>query len=387
MTDLKTAQLLLCDLVSIPSPSGGEGRIVDWLETWAADRGITSRRVPAENGRDSLVLGASRSPVLAICAHVDTITPTWPDATTPVVDGDLVRGLGSVDDKGGVVACLLAAAALKDSGVDLDAIPAVFAFSVDEETGGSGSRSLAIDLQPRFAIALEGTELNPGIAECGDLEAIITVHGKSAHGSMGELGDNAVHRAANLITHLDELGLDSFTHPLLGSSRASVNEISTGAGMNVVPDACHLRLDIKLVPGQDLAATIRQVDEFAAGFNATVAMVEGTEPFELPPDSPLLASLEEARTAETGEEPEHLGVPAWTDAHNFVDFGGSEALVFGPGAFDTAHTPEEFIDATQIVSCARIFRSLVKPEMIERMAAAPPRTDRPRFLRTTPTTT
>lgn len=382
--ELEEAKALLVDLISIYSPSGGEGRIIDRLEGMAANYGLSTRRVASENGRDSLVLGASRNPVIAIVAHVDTITPTWDGATTATVDGSIVKGLGAVDDKGGVVACLLAAIRLKEAGKDLDEIPVVFAFAVDEETGGSGSRSLAIHLAPRYAIALEGTELHPGTVECGDLEAMIRVHGVSAHGSRRDLGENAVHSAARMITELSRLGLGEFTHPLLGESEASVNEITTGGGMNVVPDKCTFKLGIRMVPGQDLRATLARVEEFAARYGATVEMIEGTAPFELPAESPLLSRITDAVACICGEVREPIGVPAWTDAHNFVDFGGSEAIVFGPGGFETAHTPAEQIDVTEIVECSKVFVDLLSPESIGALQAAAPRTDPARYRKTTP---
>ena len=381
---LGIARELLAGLISIPSPSGGEGRIVDHLEGWAGDNGLSSRRVPAENGRESLVVGSHPEPVLAIVAHVDTITATWPDATTPRAEGNLIHGLGAVDDKGGVVACMMAALAFSEAGGDLDQVPACFAFAVDEETGGSGSRSLAVELSPRFMIALEGSELRPGIAECGDLEALVHVHGVSAHGSLGELGENAVHAAADLISGLPDLGLTAHTHPLLGESRASVNEINTGNGMNVVPDECTLNLQVKIVPGQDLLETIRQVEEYCAGFNATVQMIEGTVPFELPAGSALLEAVDRETERVTGSRPERIGVPAWTDAHNFVDFGGSEAMVFGPGSIESAHTSEEHIDVTEIVECSRIFAGLLSTENITSMLSAPPRADTARYRKATP---
>lgn len=383
-TELGIARELLAELISIPSPSGGEGHIIDHLESWAETNGLSSRRVPAENGRESLVVGAHPDPVLAVVAHVDTITATWPDATTPRASGNVMHGLGAVDDKGGVVACMMAALSFREAGGDLDRVPASIAFAVDEETGGSGSRSLAVELSPRFMIALEGSGLRPGIAECGDLEALVHVHGVSAHGSLGELGENAVHTAAELISGLPDLGLSAHTHPLLGESRANVNEINTGDGMNVVPDICTLKLQIKLVPGQDLSGTIRQVEEYCAGFNATVQMIEGTVPFELPADSALLEAVELETERVTGSRPERIGVPAWTDAHNFVDFGGSEAMVFGPGSIETAHTSDEHIDVTQVVECSRIFAGLLSPENMTSMLAAPPRTDPARYRKVEP---
>jgi len=377
--ELGEARSLLADLISIYSPSGGEGPVIDHLEAWARERGFTCRRVPAENGSESLVLGACPDPVLAIVAHVDTITPTWPGATDPRCEGNVVHGLGAVDDKGGVVACMMAAVAFEEAGGDLDGSSVVFAFAVDEETGGSGSRSLAIDLTPRFAIALEGSELRPGIAECGDLECLVHVGGVSAHGSLAELGDNAVHSAAELIAGLPSLKLAKHRHPLLGDSQVNVNEINTGEGMNVVPDRCTLRMQVKLVPGQDLHETRRLVSDYCAGHGGAVQMIEGTVPFELPAESPLLAVVNEATAAVTGEVPEAIGVPAWTDAHNFVDFGGSEAMVFGPGSIETAHTPREHIDVSQVAACARIFVKLLEPENVAAMSAAPARRTHPRY--------
>lgn len=377
--ELEEATSLLSGLVSIYSPSGGEGRIVDHIEQLCQADGLSVRQVPAEVGRDSLVLGACREPVLAIAAHLDTITPTWPDATIPRVEDGVLHGLGSVDDKGGVAACLLAARWLAREGTDLDDLPAVFAFPVDEESGGSGSRSLAIDLSPRFAIALEGTGLSVGTVECGDLEALVHVRGVSAHGSLVELGENAAHSAASLIASLDELDFSSHVHPVLGPSLASVTEVATGDGMNVVPDICTLRLRIRLVPGQNLDATISEVEAFAARFRGQVQMVEGTVPFELPSNSPLRRAVDEATETVTGHRPEAIGVPAWTDAHNFVDFGGAEAMVFGPGSIETAHTPEERVELDQVVQCAKIFMRLLTSANLKAMASAAPRIDPARY--------
>ena len=38
------------------------------------------------------------------------------------------------------------------------------------------------------------------------------------------------------------------------------------------------------------------------------------------------------------------GMVAWTDAHNFVDLGGSQAVVFGPGHLRNAHREDEWVD-------------------------------------------
>ena len=134
-----------------------------------------------------------------------------------------------------------------------------------------------------------------------------------------------------------------------------------------------------MVPGQDLAGLISEVEEYAAGFGGDVQMIEGTVPLELAEDSPLRLAVDAATETVIGLRPETIGVPAWTDAHNFVDFGGSEAMVFGPGSIESAHTPAEHIELDQVVQCAKIFMQLLGRENLAAMAAAPPRPDPARY--------
>jgi acetylornithine deacetylase/succinyl-diaminopimelate desuccinylase-like protein len=352
------ARDLLAELVDIPSPSGSEGRVVDRIEEICAGWSIPVLRVRSELGRDSLVLGRAEDPALAIVAHVDTIAAPWPAQAR--VEGDVVHGLGAVDDKGGVVACLLAARDLVAAGEDLDALEVAFAFPVDEERGGSGSRTVALELAPRRAIALEATGLRVGTVETGDIDVWVHVRGRSAHGALTDVGENAIHGAVELISALPELSLDAHSHPLLGASQAEVGAIRGGTGFNTVPDSCSFQLQIRVVPGQDGDATLAALEGLAAEHSAIVEVVEMTEPFEAAPDSPMVAALEELTAEVAGDQRERIGVPAWTDAHNMVDFAGAEAVVYGPGDFSVAHLPEEHIDVNEVVECAQVFSRLAR---------------------------
>ncbi|HET6830565.1 MAG TPA: M20/M25/M40 family metallo-hydrolase [Solirubrobacterales bacterium] len=355
--ELAAARDLLAELVEIPSPSGSEGQIVARIESLCADWGLASKRVGSETGRDSLVVGTA-DPDLVIAAHVDTIDAPW--GAKARIEGDVVHGLGALDDKGGVVACLLAARALVRAGEDLDGLGVCFAFPVDEERDGAGSRALALALRPRYAIALEATGLATGAAEIGDVEAIVHLYGRSAHGALGELGDNAIDHAVAFINSLPGLGLDDHEHPLLGTSTHEVGSIAAGTGHNTIPDRCSVKIEVKVVPGQGSRTVVAALDALAAEHGGRVQLVEVTEPFETPPDSPLVLGLDAACRSATGCGSEPIGVPAWTDAHNFVAFGGAEAVVFGPGDFATAHTPDEHIDARQVVECAAAFAELAR---------------------------
>jgi acetylornithine deacetylase/succinyl-diaminopimelate desuccinylase-like protein len=50
---------------------------------------------------------------------------------------------------------------------------------------------------------------------------------------------------------------------------------------------------------------------------------------------------------------------AWTDAHNFVDVAGSQAVVFGPGHLRDAHRPDEHVSVSDVLTCASVLAELL----------------------------
>ena len=134
-----------------------------------------------------------------------------------------------------------------------------------------------------------------------------------------------------------------------------------GSELHVIPDVATTRIEIRVVPGGPTAAQIEsRLRALAAEHDADVELVEeSVEPFETDPGSPLLAALEEASVAVLGTAPARIGVPAWTDAHNFVDLAGSQAVVWGPGDFAVAHAEDESVDLREVVRAARVVQRLL----------------------------
>ena len=206
----------------------------------------------------------------------------------------------------------------------------------------------------------EGTELELGLAEAGFVEVWLHVRGRSVHGALREEGDNAIEKAARLVSAFHEHPDSSHEHPTLGRDIPMAQEIRGGASLNVVPDACDVHLDWRVVPeGPTAAEMLADTRELAAQSDAEVEIVEISEPFEMPADSPLARALGKAVERVRGRAPGTIGVIAWTDAHNFVELGGSTAVVFGPGHLRGAHRPDEHVDLRDVVTCARIFAELL----------------------------
>lgn len=129
--------------------------------------GVPLPAAGAYRGRANLVVsvaGRGRG-VLAFNSHVDTVAPHL----APRSEGEVVFGRGACDAKGQCVAMLGALRLLRKLHHHAAAIPPcdlLFQFVIDEEPGGNGSLSLALD--PRFGfdamVVLEptGLSVHPG---------------------------------------------------------------------------------------------------------------------------------------------------------------------------------------------------------------------------------
>lgn len=348
----------LTRLVGIYSPSGGEAEILAYLVERLASLDLPVDTVPTPGGHGNLIVGA-RSPELVLTAHVDTVVPTWPWAGEAEVRDGMLYGLGACDDKAGVAAGVLALLLAGEAGAAVETLPVAVALTVDEEVNGTGSIAVAEALRPRHVIALESTGLAPAVAEAGVVAGTAVVRGGSVHGSVPELGDNAIVKAARLVLGLDGASFTEVAHPLLGAALPCVEEISGGSPLYAVPDRARLRFDIRVVPGISATEIVAEVRALSAALDAEVEIEEAVDAFETPSGAVLVRALEASTRRVTGAVRPVAGVRAWTDAHNFAA-AGAECVVFGPGRLvGSAHQPDECVPLDDVATAARILADLV----------------------------
>ena len=203
---------------------------------------------------------------------------------------------------------------------------------------------MANALQPRSVIAGEPSRLEIGVAEAGFVDAICDVHGASAHGSFPERGDNAIEKAARLLLAVHDEPFTRAEHPLLGRNVPGALWIEGGGELHVVPDRARVRIEIRVVPGGPSAAEIEARLPRARGRARRRRRARGGERRAVRDRRATVRSVEALvrgrPSVSVGERPAQVGVPAWTDAHNFVDLAGSQAVVWGPGDFGLAHDAE-----------------------------------------------
>lgn len=112
-------------------------------------------------------------------------------------------------------------------------------------------------------VSSEATSLKLYCGHRGRAEMLITVYGRTSHGSAPWLGVNAIYKAIPLITRIkDELYPSLPKDSDLGQASVSLNIIECSPGaLSIVPDRCMLSLDRRTLPGETAASAMAQIQE------------------------------------------------------------------------------------------------------------------------------
>jgi succinyl-diaminopimelate desuccinylase len=384
------AAALLSELVAIESvnpalPGGGSGEagVAAYVEQYCRDLGLEVVRQDVLPGRQNVIvrLGVPHAArTLVLEAHMDTmvLSPmSRQEALHPAVREGRLYGRGACDTKGSLAAMLLALRAL----VPLrDTLPCevLLLGSVDEEVTFEGVRTFARTGVGRLGFATpvpplggavvgEPTLLQPIIAHKGIVRFRLQAHGRAAHTSTPERGENAIYTMLALIDglrHELEPVLARRTHPLLSPPTLTVSRIWGGVAVNVVPDSCTVEIDRRLNPGERVEDALREIDEALARVAARhqpPLRYTRHEPFvidyalETPPDAAVVRAALEACTEVLQQPVEPRGVPYGTDASKLWAIGGVPSIVLGPGDIAQAHAAGEYVELRQVVLATEIY--------------------------------
>jgi len=345
--------------------------LVRFVEDYLAQHGIASQLVPSADGAKASLyatIGPAAVPGVALSGHTDVVPvegQSWTSDPFVLTERDgRLYGRGSADMKG-FLACVLAA--VPDLLRRQLAVPIHIAFSYDEEVGCIGVRPLIAELgrrfvRPRLVIVGEPTSMGVVDSHKGPVRWHIDIKGRAAHSSMAPLGVNAISVAGKLIAELarieDELKAaprdDRFDPPY---ATLQITRIDGGTATNIVPVSCQLDLDVRALPGVDVAAIDRRLHAFA--HDACLPEMRRVAPEagidiaitnEVPPFAAGDASEAVALALHLAGQNETHAVSYATEAGLF-QAAGSPAVVIGPGDIAQAHAADEWIAKDQLEKC------------------------------------
>ncbi|MGH3691554.1 MAG: succinyl-diaminopimelate desuccinylase [Microbacterium sp.] len=337
----------ICD---IPSVSGDERTLADAIE--AAISPLAHLEVFRHGNTIVARTALGRAQRVAIAGHIDTV-PINANLPTRDIEIDGVPylwGRGTVDMKAGTAVQLKLAAELTDPAID---ITWMWYDNEEIEASKNGLGLLAAvrpDLfEADFAILGEPSngEVEGGCN--GTLRAIVRTSGVRAHSARAWIGENAIHRAAPVLTRLAEYrAKEVLVEGLLYRESLSAVRITGGVAGNVIPDACEVEVNYRFAPDKSAADAEAHLRGVLAGFDIDITdAAEGARPG-------LDAEIAKQFVAAVGAEPRPKY--GWTDVARFSALG-IPAVNYGPGDPHLAHHDEERVPLAQIDAVERGLRS------------------------------
>jgi acetylornithine deacetylase/succinyl-diaminopimelate desuccinylase-like protein len=368
------------------NPPGNETLAAELLRDYLEAAGVECNlyaRVPERANLVARIPGRGSGPSLALLSHTDVVlaeASEWerePFGGERV--GDEIWGRGALDMKGEVAASAVALATLAREGWrgggDL-----IFVAAADEEVGAGFGLQWLVEEHPDAVRA--DYSVNEGAGDrvelggkvlylCATAEKMsspfdLRVHGRSGHGAMPSIADNALVKAAPWIERLGAFEteprlipeVEGFLAALLGEvppasdALARAREVAPLAGeliepllamtvaptmahasdkRNIIPALCTITVDTRILPGQtpeEAEATIR------AWLGEGDYDLVNTERFggtRSPISGPLWDAVQSfVEAEEPGAVPAPICVAGFTDSHWMREAFGTVAYGFFP---------------------------------------------------------
>lgn len=213
------------------------------------------------------------TPAQLLIGHYDTVWPLGTVADRPFsVDGNIIRGPGVFDMKGGLAQIVIALRALRNLELEPSLVPVVF-LNADEEIGSGASTRFIKALATRSTRAFV---MEPALGEEGLIKTerkgvgrfIVTAHGKAAHAGLDpEGGVSAILELSHVIQSLFALN-DSDR-----GITVNVGTVDGGLHPNVVAPNSRAVVDVRVPTAEDadeIEHKIRGIEPVTPGIRLTI---------------------------------------------------------------------------------------------------------------------
>lgn len=284
---------------------------------------------------------------------------------------ECIHGRGASDVKGGGAVQVYAGgilAKLKRDGVKFKG-NFIFTGVVQEEPASMVGSIHLIDTTFKqrgitydAMVTSEASSLKLYLGHRGRIEFLISVYGRTSHGSAPWLGINAVYKAIPFINKIkDELDTSLPKDQDVGSAAVTLTIIDCLPGqLSIVPDKCRISLDRRLIPGETIEMATKQIQDIIdklyeedEDFKASVEIKAEEEisytgvkyrpektmaAWKTPVNHPLVLKASEA-LKEVNQEVEYGYWDFGTDASKTAGIDKVPTIGYSPMQEQYAHTP------------------------------------------------
>ena len=340
------------------TPSLREKSMADFLADKCDDLGFHGIHI--DDVGNLIATKGSGSPKILLCGHMDTV----PGRVRVRKEGDSLFGRGSSDAKGPLIAMLFAAASVKEESGTV-----IFVGAVDEEGNATGIKNL-VKNRPDVDYAIFGEPSGTKqitIAYKGRIAINLKINVQdSAHASAPWLAKNAIEETGifvNEIKRILESGQENKKKGMLLT--ATLTEIKGGASHNVTPKECDSTLDIRIPVDMNCNMVEEKistaVNEIAGrqGVEAFYSIIDETEPFEAPHNSPLVRALTLGVIDIEKSRPMLIRKTGTGDMNVIGSQLKIPVVTFGPGDPHAAHTIDEKISIDEFLRGIEVLKRTI----------------------------
>lgn len=372
---------LLSRMIKIRSLSGGEEKMARLLEKEFRMHGADE--VVIDGLGNVIARLGNRGPVIAFDGHLDTVDigqkSLWKgDPLSGEIADGRIYGRGAVDQKGGLTAMLASFRILKELGADLP-FTLFYVGTVQEEVCEGLCWRYIINeekIVPDMVILTEPTGCGICRGQRGRMEMELLIEGFSSHGSMPELGKNAIYKIAPMLTAIEKLNATLPVDPFLGKGSIAVTRVRSEApSLNAVPDMAAIYVDRRLTGGE----TPEDAKNELTGLEEISSVMRN--------HGRLIVPAYEEPSWRGTTYPALKTFPAWTlkESHHLIEYAGRcHSRLFdtnpeigkwnfstngvvtkgiydiptfgcGPGDERMAHAPNESVAVDDIIRCAEFY--------------------------------
>lgn len=279
------------------------------------------------------------------------------------LSGECIWGRGACEQKGSLAAMVSAIKLVAQCNAALPG-DLYFVVSTAGETGRHDSLAHVLEhgkVEADWAIIDGPPEIQLG--NKGRVDVLVTVRGKQAHSSRPWEGINAIEGAMKVLEKLKPLMPypSERSHPELGRVSLTTTSIeSFPKATHTIQSECRMVFDRRLLPGDDPAEAIRQLEAAIgdiAPFKVEVQRKDFMYPSEVSKDADVVKSLSQAIRTMLGREPEHSYSTAANDT-GLLNVKGIQAINYGSRDIRFQHTDHDLVSVQSVFEAAKVFAFL-----------------------------
>ena len=365
---------LLKKLITIPSPTGDEKEISQYISSYAKDSGYSSVEVSDQWDVVARIDGKNDGPRILFLTHTDHSKPADPkeDFHPGIVEGQkfgksgrVITGKGSCAPKATLAAMLYAGKILAKKRTELRGSVIIAAVTKDLNANHDGPRAVDENgwIDADMAVVGEPSNNDPVIGARGISHIAITIKGVPTHWGRPAEGCNPIWTIEQILPQIKAQVADLPSHSELGEATLAPIHIGCEASPPQTPSSCRIVLDRRTLPGEDTDHIIQEIRDRlnylkTEELNIDVDLASQMYPFEGNSEEFISKKVLEISQAIKGQ-PSQFGYLTFSSNGGYLTRTmGIPSIVLGPGNISDI-APIEHVEVNSVMAATQMYIATV----------------------------